>query len=283
MANRKWLGLIVLSVAAIVVLGVGLGVGLAGGSRASTEPSDEITKSVCQFEGVAVPDLRVVASPSGVNLITVISGETEYGFNPQSKKIELVIYIANLESDQTVLITQEEAQAIATAFAQKHCENLPIFALYRSELKNFGGYPDKTTTVMQAYEFEWIQVLDGALTPNSVLVDVNPGTGKVITYICRYQPLESGGPPSLTKEDAKTTVADRIAETVAESTKITNVPFGEVSFLEEPELRIVVKDGKQTLVWRVKAEAVSEDGDYVGGWYDIDALTGRIVEENPFL
>ena len=48
-------------------------------------------------------------------------------------------------------------------------------------------------------------------------------------------------------------------------------------------MRIVVKDSKQTLVWRVKAEAVSEDGDYVGGWYDIDALTGRIVEEDPFL
>jgi predicted Na+-dependent transporter len=48
MANRKWLGLIVLSVAAIVMLGVGLGLGLAGGSRASTEPSNEITKAVCQ-------------------------------------------------------------------------------------------------------------------------------------------------------------------------------------------------------------------------------------------
>jgi hypothetical protein len=48
-------------------------------------------------------------------------------------------------------------------------------------------------------------------------------------------------------------------------------------------LRIVVNDGKQTLVWRAEAEAVSEAGDYVGGRYDIDAVTGRIVEEDPFL
>ena len=136
---------------------------------------------------------------------------------------------------------------------------------------------------MRAYQFEWVQVIDGALTPNRVFVSVNPGTGKVITYISQYQPIESAGSPSLTREDAKAVVAARVLETaIAASTEVSKLS-AEVSFSQEPELRIVVKDGKQILVWRITAEAQGDLPWVIGGQYDIDAQNGSIVEEDPFL
>ena len=57
----------------------------------------------------------------------------------------------------------------------------------------------------------------------------------------------------------------------------------EVSFLQDPELRIVVKDGKEILVWRITAEAQGDLPYAIGGQYDINAQNGSIVEEDPFL
>jgi hypothetical protein len=272
MANKKWFGLIALSVAA-VMLGVGLGVGLGLGAHSGRmEPVDKAKESVRQFEGVAIADLHQMSLPDS-DLIQFTDGKTVYGYNPQSNRIELVIYNGNWEGNQSVLITQKEAEAIATKFAQEHCENLSIFTLYTSEL---------TGSTDPAYNFEWVQIIDGALTPNRVVVSVNPGTGKVMAYIYRYQPLKSAGSPTLSKEEAKAIVANRIVER-AGLAKITNVTLGGVSFLQEPELRIVVKDGNQILVWRVSAKAVGNPPIIIGGEFDIDAHTGDIVQENPFL
>jgi hypothetical protein len=273
MANKKWFGLIALSVAAIVVLGVGLGVGLGLGAHSGgMEPIDKAKERVRQFEGIAIADLQQMSVPD-TDLIQLTDGKTVYGYNPQSDRIELVIYNDNREGNQPVLITQEQAEAIATKFAQEHCQNLSIFTLHSSEL---------TGPADPAYNFEWVQIIDGALTPNRVVVSVNPGTGKIMAYIYRYQPLKSAGSPTLTKEDAKAIVANRIVER-AGLAKVTNVTLGGVSFLQEPELHIVVKDGNEILVWQVSAEAVGNPPIIIGGEFDVDAHTGDIVQENPFL
>jgi hypothetical protein len=122
-------------------------------------------------------------------------------------------------------------------------------------------------------------VIDGALTPNCVVVDVNAETGKVISYIRRYQPIEPTAPPRLSIEDAKAIVASRVLETAGAVSAVES----EVSFLQDPELRIIVKDGRQMLVWRTTAEALGELPWRIGGQYDVDAQNGSIVEEDPFL
>lgn len=216
-------------------------------------------------------------------LTKVMSSKTLYGFNPQSRKIDRAYYGSNVVGNERVSITEKEAGDIATQFAEKHCDNLPIFTLRSSELRGFDGYPDSSATVMRAYEFKWVQVIDGALTPNSVLVQVNPGTGKIMAYICRYQSIRPAGAPSLTKEAAKAVVANRVLKTAMAASTADSKLSPEVSFLQEPELRIVVKDGKQILVWRITAEAQGDLPWIIGGQYDIDAQNGSIVEEDLFL
>lgn len=136
---------------------------------------------------------------------------------------------------------------------------------------------------MRAYEFEWVQVIDGALTPNSVLVQVNPGTGSVMAFIYLFQPVESAGTSRLTSDDAKAVIADRVLEIAMATSQEETRPSLEVSFLQNPELRIVVKEGKEILVWRITAEVQGDLPWAIGGQYDIDAQNGTIVEENPFL
>jgi len=278
---------VAICITAIVVVSTAIALaGLPGADASATKLNEQIAKSVCQFEGADAPNLRLVTPFAGDTLIRVMSGKTQYGFNPLSKRIEMAVYAGNLDGNEKVSITREEAEAIATEFAQKHCENLPVFTLHRSQLKGFDGYPDITATVMRAYDFEWVQVIDGALTPNRVFVSVNPGTGKVMTFISQYQPIESAGSPSLTKEDAKAVVAARVLETaemaIAASTEVSKLS-AEVSFSQEPELRIAVKDGKQILVWRMTADAQGDLPWVIGGQYDIDAQNGSIVAENPYL
>lgn len=55
----------------------------------------------------------------------------------------------------------------------------------------------------------------------------------------------------------------------------------EVSFVQEPELRIVVKGEKQILVWRITATAQTDLPWVTGGQYGIDAHDGIIIAEYP--
>lgn len=285
MIRHKWSGLIAIGVAAIVLLATALGVALAvasNGDAAAARPSNEIAESICRFEGTHIPDLHLVPSPSITNHVLVESKDTEYWIDPESKKIALAFYSGNMAGNDAVLLTQEDARIVATQFAEKHCDNLPILTLQRSELRGFDQAPNSTATVMRAYEFEWVQVLDGALTPNSVLIQVNPGTGNVMTYAYRYQPIEPAGVPSLSQEDAKAVVADRVLE-IAIASRAKSKPSLDVCFLQEPELRIVTKDGKPVLVWRIVAEAQGDLPWAIGGRYDINAQDGSMVDEALFL
>jgi hypothetical protein len=285
MVRSKRSGLVAICMIAIVLLGTAIGLAVAGlpGADASARPDEEVSRSICLFEGTAVPNLRLMPSLPGETIVRVMSDETQYMFNPQSGRIEMAVYAGNLAGNDKVLITLEEAEAIATEFAQTHCENLSIYTLARSELKGFDGYPDSTATVMKAYDFQWIQVIDGALTPNRVFVSVNPCTGKVVTYINRYQPIESAGSPALTEKDAKAVVASRILAIATAASKPEGNLSPKVVFQEESKLCVVFKDGKQILVWRVVAMAQGDLPCIIGGQYDVDAQNGSIVEENPYL
>jgi hypothetical protein len=279
MAKRRWSGLVAVGVAAIVVLGTVLLIALVvipRGSK-STTPSAEIRAAVKDFEGAAVRHLRLMDPWPGLDLTRVGNGEAEYGFNPERKSIELALYSDSSVGGDNASITREEAEATATEFARKHCSDLSVFTLQTGS--------EGPATVMPSYGFEWVQLIDGVPTPNSVLVQVNAGTGKVTAYVYRYQLLHSPGTPTLSQEEARAVVADRVMENAraaaSEAGMAASGPFS-VSFLQDPELRIVVKDSEQLLVWRITAEAQGDLPWVVGGQYDIDAQDGTIVEDNPF-
>jgi hypothetical protein len=104
-----------------------------------------------------------------------------------------------------------------------------------------------------------------------------------VAYSFLYQPIEPPGLPILTGEEAKAVVANRVLESARAASTAESSLSSEVSFLQDPELRVTVKDGNQILVWRTTAEAQGDLPWIIGGQYDIDAQNGSIVEECPFL
>jgi len=320
MANRKWLGFIALAVALIVVLGVGLGIGLASSSEdaspaggttdaadntdpvaqaadGATANMEQIEEIIGQFEGVAGVGLEPMPELERPDCTYVTDGETIYGVDVQSGTVEWIFYGGNLAGREKVLITKEEAQAIATEFAQQHCEFFAILTLTTSELVDYyapfrdAGLPFPVSTTCE-YRFEWTQIVDGATTPNRACVEVNPGTGQIMSYHCKYQPLESSGSPTVTKEEAVAIVKDRVMERVKDySSFFAGLPetwgepqVQEVLIKDGPELKIIVEDGKQYLTWYIQASAViTGAAPCIGGGYWIDAGTGEVVRYWSYL
>ena len=292
MADRKWFGLIALSVAALVVLGVGLGVGLGSTAGGATDDRlEQAEESVAEFEGGPVPGLEPMLAPGGSDVIDVTDGRTVYSVNPQTQRVEFATYADNYAGNQELLITEEQAVAIATQFAQEHCENLSVFTRFTIELKGFDLGPEyfppgATVTRHCAYDCVWTQIIDGLSTPNRVWVSVNPGTGKVMSYGYHYQPLESPGPPSISQEEAVTIARDNVMERAVEKDRMLG-GTGEVNvqgfcIKDGPELmirNIPFHSQKPYLVWMVEAEVEGYDAGCGAAWgqYFIDACTGDIV------
>lgn len=289
--NRKRFGLVAISVAALVVLGVGLGVGLGStGGRATDDQLEQVKESVSEFEGGPVPGLELMPAQPGSDRIEVTDGRTIYVVNSQTTRVEFVTYADNYAGNQELLITEQQAVAIATEFAQEHCDNFSIFTGLSIELKGFDlgeeYFPPGIPVARHcAYDVTWNQVIDGLSTPNIVWVSVNPGTGKVMAYSYHYQPLESPGPPSISQEEAVATVKDDLME-LAVKVDLAWGGTGEVNvegfcIKDGPELMIrnvPFHSEKTYLVWRVEAEVEGYAG-CGGAWgqYYIDACTGDVL------
>jgi hypothetical protein len=194
------------------------------------------------------------------------------------------------------LITREEAQAIATEFAQQHCEFFAILTLTTSELVDYygayrdAGLPFPVSTTCE-YRSVWTQIVDGATTLNCVYVSVNPGTGQIMSYHCKYQPLESSGSPTISEEEAVAIVKVQVMEQAEAFCRLCPVTetwgepqVREVLIKDGPQLRIIVQDGKQYLTWYMRASAVITVPHWpIGGHYWIDAGTGEVVRYSTYL
>lgn len=280
--KRKHLGLITITVAALVVLGVTLSVGLASPDPKEQEPglpapTDECVErareSICAFEGTAVPDLQTSES-RGVTFVELRSGKTIYRVNTETWVVESVFYGENVEGREGAAISQEEAEATATAYASKHCEAFALLTLVRNDMLDHGDAPAE-------YSFEWRELIDGALTSNRVAVSINAETGKLMYYVSHYEPIEiPAGKPSFSKEEA-IAVAENDVTKRAEGWK--DFTFRGVSIEEGPLLQLINDGGQRRLVWRIEAKAEGDCPFSVGGCYFIDAHTGTIVQSYQYL
>lgn len=270
---------------ALAAVSIAVGIALLGahGSEAS-RPDSEAVRGVCAFEGKDLGGLRLLPSEQGDNRFRLTDGNAIYLYSMESESVDLAFYPANMVDNGKQSVTEEEAKHIAARFAEKHTRNFSALTLSKSVLEDHRGDGDFDGEGMTAYEYEWVEVIDGVFTPNSVRISVNPATGKVISYARHYQQVDTSrnSVPVLTLEQSKAIVEKEVMKDAQAAGLDSGIPRT-VSFVGEPELRFVVIDGKQLLVWRMIAEAQGQFSDTVGGQYDVDAQTGSIVQESPFL
>jgi hypothetical protein len=166
-------------------------------------------------------------------------------------------YDSSLGKSSQITISQDAALKIATTYVTTHYQN---FTAKRMQLADAALLDHGIT---KEYQFVWRQVIGDVITPNFVLVQINPDSGKVNSYIGISREIEVPVKPAVSQEES-VAIASKAFPTI--NATAINAELG----VDYPE-----KD-TQKLLWVIKIQGKSDDNVMQGGMVVIDAQTGYI-------
>lgn len=232
--------------------------GNAPGVEITVEEAMEIVR---QFAGEPLPELTLRETINNpVARLYILKGDSaEYWVNVDSGAIAGVHYTDKIPLSPDVNVSMEEAEAAAVNFAQEMYPGFSGLVLTERQLLDHGANKE--------YQFVWVQIVDSAVTPNTVNVSVNPVTGEVCSYMSSARDIQPFNPPQVSISEAKT-----IAESAFQTEKDVSV--------SEPVLTVTFSaSGEQLLVWRVHVDEIVSPSEYQHGvQYLIDAYTKEIIQ-----
>ncbi len=135
--------------------------------------------------------------------------------------------------------------------------------LIKSDLRNHGDAGSENS-------FIWRETIEGVLTPNTVVVNINPASGRIVSYIGIQREINCVLEPELSEEDVL-----KIAEKQFPGIEVTE---------KTAELTIeYTKPDLQSLTWVITMKGKPKDYVLQGGLVVIDALTGEVLMTSPYL
>ncbi|MDK2891602.1 MAG: hypothetical protein PWR21_2234 [Methanoculleus sp.] len=203
-------------------------------------------------------------TPSG-DMMLFGSDDERYYINSQSGSIEGALFLRSLDNSNEVRFNAENAQKIAEDYAKSKYRPFTQknMQLIRSDLLDHGDGGKE-------YLFVWCEIVNGALTPNYVSISINPNTGEVISYIGIERALNVDLDPEISREDAIKTAIAQFKEI-----KVSNV---------DTQLAVIYVDqNEQCLAWVVTIDGKESDSTTQGGTVLVDAMSGKVVQVDPYL
>jgi len=193
------------------------------------------------------------------------TGNGQAYVNMYTGVVERASFTDALESSGNIRLDSAQAKAIAGNYAE---EKYPGFSdmnmqLTGSGLKNHGD-------VGSEYSFIWREKIKDALTPNMVVVNVNPDSGKVISYIGIQREITCSSEPGISRDNA---------------IKIAEEQFPGIRVFDSSTEQSIeyTKPGIQSLTWVITLKGEPDDHVLQGGLVVIDALTGKVIVTAPYL
>jgi hypothetical protein len=120
------------------------------------------------------------------------------------------------------------------------------------------------------YLYIWREEKNGVLTPNTVFVNVNPGTGETISYLGIQREIKCLLEPALSRDEALKVAAGQFPGIrVTDATANLTVEY--------------TQPGVQTLTWVVTMKGEPEGDVLQGGLIVIDARAGEVLMVSPYL
>ena len=120
------------------------------------------------------------------------------------------------------------------------------------------------------YSYIWREENKGVLTPNTVVVNLNPSTGEVITYIGIQREIKCPLEPKLSRDEALKVAAGQFPGVrVTGATADLSVEY--------------TRPDTQTLTWVITMRGEPEDHVLQGGLVVIEAQTGEVLMLSPYL
>ncbi|GAB7015416.1 PepSY domain-containing protein [Methanogenium cariaci] len=155
------------------------------------------------------------------------------------------------------MVAREYAEEKYSGFADMNMQ------LIKSDLRNHGDAGSENS-------FIWRENIEGVLTPNTVVVNIHPVSGWIVSYIGIQREINCVLEPELSEEDAL-----KIAEKQFPGIEVTE---------KTAELTIeYTKPGLQSLTWVITMKGKPKDYVLQGGLVVIDALTGEALMTSPYL
>jgi len=120
------------------------------------------------------------------------------------------------------------------------------------------------------YSYIWREEISSVLTPNTVVVNLNPSTGEIVSYIGIQREIECPLEPKLSRDEALKIAAGQFPGIrVTDATADLSVEY--------------TRPDAQTLTWVITMRGEPKDHVFQGGLVVIDAQTGEVLMVGPYL
>lgn len=193
------------------------------------------------------------------------TGDGQVYVNARTGVIERATFDSARKDSHEIRLDRAAAEAAARAYAEEKYSGFAkkSMQLTRSNLVSHGDAGSE-------YSYIWREEISGVLTPNTVVVNLNPSTGEIVSYIGIQREIECPLEPKLSRDEAL-----KIAAGQFPGIRVTDATA-------DPSVEYTRPD-TQTLTWVITMKGEPEDHVLQGGLVVIDAQTGEVLMVSPYL
>ncbi|WP_054847600.1 PepSY domain-containing protein [Methanoculleus chikugoensis] len=179
--------------------------------------------------------------------------------------IERATFDSARKDCRDVRLDRAAAEVTARAYAEEKYSGFAkkSMQLTRSDLVSHGDAGSE-------YSYIWREEISDVLTPNTVVVNLNPSTGEIVSYIGIQREIKCSLEPKLSRDEAL-----KIAAGQFPGIRVTGATADLSVEYTRPDV--------QTLTWVITMRGEPEDHVLQGGLVVIDAQTGEVLMVSPYL
>ncbi|PKL63445.1 MAG: hypothetical protein CVV31_01225 [Methanomicrobiales archaeon HGW-Methanomicrobiales-2] len=193
------------------------------------------------------------------------TGEGQIYVNDQTGAVERATFDSARKDFHEIRLDRAAAEAAARAYAEEKYDGFAgkSMRLIGSNLVSHGDAGSE-------YSYIWREEIKGVLTPNTVVVNLNPSTGEIVSYIGIQREIKCPLEPKFSRDEALKIAAGQFPGIrVTSATTDLSVEY--------------TRPDAQTLTWVITMRGEPEDHVLQGGLVVVDAQTGEVLMVSPYL
>lgn len=191
-------------------------------------------------------------------------GNARYYVNKETGDIEFAYFPDARSGSDRAQVDIQQAGTEALAFAK---DKYRTFGSRNMELTE-SALLDHGAGGLE-YIFAWSEKINGVFTLNKVFITVDPGNGRIISYMAKERETKINLEPGVSQSEAVIIALEQFGDL-----KDTRTDAYLSVIYTEPNV--------QTLGWIIEVSAAPVDGLVQGGQVVVDAMNGNVVLFNPF-
>lgn len=193
------------------------------------------------------------------------TGDGQVYANTRTGVIERATFDSARKGCQDIRLGPAAAEAAARAYVEEKYSGFT-----KKNMRLIESSPVSHGDAGNEYSYIWREEISGVLTPNTVVVNLNPSTGEIVSYIGIQREIECPLEPKFSRDEALKIAAGQFPGIrVTSATADLSVEY--------------TRPDAQTLTWVITMRGEPEDHVLQGGLVVVDAQTGEVLMVSPYL